>query len=109
MKQNALRRVAQGVAAGCILQLALPALAIEPQQIAQLEPRPLARAVERKLNSVAASPTASFAQGEAATTSTDSRSFFKSPKGVAALVLMAVGAGYVVYTATSQRLDNPVR
>lgn len=109
MKQNALRRVAQGAVAGCVLQLALPALAVEPQQIAKLEPRPLTRAVEQKLNSVAASPMANFAQAADTTTSTDSRSFFKSPKGVATIVLMAVGVGYVVYTATNQRLDNPVR
>lgn len=109
MKQNALRRVAQGALVGCTLQLALPALAVEPQQIAQLEPRPLTRAVELKLKSEPMATAPRFAQDAAASTSTDSRSFFKTPKGVATLVLMAVGVGYVVYTATNQRLDNPVR
>ena len=35
--------------------------------------------------------------------------FFRSGKGMLVLGLMAVGTGFAIYTATSERIDNPVR
>jgi hypothetical protein len=109
VKQSALRRVAQGVLVGCSLQLALPALAAEPQSSAPLEPRPLARAVEQKLTTLSTASATRFTQDAGSAAAASSQPFFKSPKGIAVLVLMVAGSGYVIYTATNQRLDNPVR
>lgn len=51
-----------------------------------------------------------FQQAPAAATEGDSSgSFFRTPKGVAVLVLMAVGTGYAIYSAKSERINNPVR
>jgi hypothetical protein len=44
-----------------------------------------------------------------AAASSDSPSFFKSPKGIAVILLMAVGTGYAIYSAKSERIDNPLR
>jgi hypothetical protein len=44
-----------------------------------------------------------------AASETSSKPFLKSPKGIAVILLMAVGTGYAVYTATNERIDNPVR
>ena len=51
----------------------------------------------RALTQVGASPSAPKSEG---------RSFFKSPAGVAALVLMTAGTGYMVYSAFHD--NNPV-
>jgi hypothetical protein len=73
------------------------------------QPRPLAAAVEQKTRTATATASPRFAQDASAAASTDSRPFLKSPKGIAVILLMAVGTGYAVYSATSQRIDNPVR
>jgi hypothetical protein len=48
----------------------------------------------------------------AATTTTESpRSFFRSPAGVAAIVLMVAGAGYVAYSIPkdNEKVHSPIR
>ena len=36
-------------------------------------------------------------------------SFFKSPKGVAALVLAVAGISYVIYSSQNDRINSPIR
>jgi hypothetical protein len=48
-------------------------------------------------------------QSTALAAGTSSESFFKSPKGVAVILLMAAGTGYAIYSAHSERIANPAR
>jgi hypothetical protein len=55
-----------------------------------------------------------FAQAQPApdtATSSDTRSFFRSPTGIAAIVLMVAGAGYVAYSIPkdNQKVHSPIR
>lgn len=54
-----------------------------------------------------------FAQAatDPAASSTDTRSFFKTPTGVAAIVLMVAGAAYVAYRIPkdNQKVHSPIR
>jgi len=58
---------------------------------------------------VATRPDARFAQATAPSEAPSGGSFFKSRKGALVLVLMAVGTGYAIYSASSERIENPVR
>jgi hypothetical protein len=74
-------------------------------------PRPVSAAAAAK---VAAFPAASLAQATPAApaaTTTDSRSFFKTSQGIAALVLMAVGTGLMIHSTQSDRdkVRSPIR
>ena len=72
----------------------------------------LAATTAAKLAALAPAASA-FAQTPPAadTGSSDSRPFFKTPKGVAALVLMVVGAGYVAYRIPkdNEKVHSPIR
>jgi hypothetical protein len=72
--------------------------------------RPLATATAAKLATLAPSARA-FTQETSPSSSGDSRSFFHRPAGVAALVLMAAGAGYAIYSVSHDRkpVKSPVR
>lgn len=48
-------------------------------------------------------------QAPAAESHTSSSSFFKSPRGVAALLLAAAGVSYVIYSSHHDRLHSPIR
>lgn len=39
----------------------------------------------------------------------DSTSFFKTPTGAVALAVMALGAGYAVYSVTHDRITSPAK
>jgi hypothetical protein len=59
-----------------------------------------------------APPPRALAQDPTAGASTgQSRSFFRSPTGVAAIVLMAIGAGYVAYSIPkdNEKVHSPIR
>jgi hypothetical protein len=75
-------------------------------------PSQLAATTAAKLATLAPAPSA-FAQTAPAAdpVSTDNRPFFKTPKGVAALVLMVAGAGYVAYRIPkdNEKVHSPIR
>jgi hypothetical protein len=81
-------------------------------------PRPAATGVKLSLAAAAQAraavvvPAASaYAQAAAAPATSSSRSFFRTPTGVAALVLMAVGGGYTLYSVSHDRkpVKSPIR
>lgn len=76
-------------------------------------PSQLATTTAAKLATLAPAPSA-FAQTAPAAdpaASTDNRPFFKTPKGVAALVLMVAGAAYVAYRIPkdNEKVHSPIR
>jgi hypothetical protein len=75
-------------------------------------PSPLATTTAAKLASLAPAPSA-FAQTAPAAdpAPADNRPFFKTPKGVAAIVLMVAGAGYVAYRIPkdNEKVHSPIR
>jgi hypothetical protein len=77
-------------------------------------PSRLAASTAAKLAALAPAPTA-FAQTQtppaADTGSSDNRPFFKTPTGVAALILMVAGAGYVAYRIPkdNEKVHSPIR
>jgi hypothetical protein len=57
-------------------------------------------------------PPARFTQDASATAAGgESRSFFRTPTGVAAIVLMAVGSGYALYSVSNDQkpVKSPIR
>jgi hypothetical protein len=75
-------------------------------------PSPLATTTAAKLAALAPAPSA-FAQAAPAAdpAPADNRPFFKTPKGVAALVLMVAGAAYVAYRIPkdNEKVHSPIR
>lgn len=71
----------------------------------------LAATTAARLATLAPAPRA-FAQTQAAPAAgTDSKSFFSTPTGVAAIVLMVAGVGFAVYSANHDRkpVKSPIR
>jgi len=60
---------------------------------------------------VAAAPPVRLAQDSGTTSSGGSRSFFRSPTGMAAIALMVVGGGYAIYSAHHDQkpVKSPIR
>jgi streptogramin lyase len=73
-------------------------------------PKPVATAAAAK---VAALPPneAAFATTQAASSPAtgDSKSFFKSPRGILAVTLAAAGVGYVIYSSHNDRVHSQIR
>lgn len=69
----------------------------------------LAAATSAKLAKLDTSNAVRATQRAAPSASTSSESFLKSPKGIAVILLMAVGTGYAIYSARSERIANPGR
>jgi hypothetical protein len=71
----------------------------------------LAAAVAVKLETLQPPAHAFVQAAPAAAPESGGRPFFKSPAGVVAIVLMAVGTGYVVYSASHDRkpVKSPIR
>jgi hypothetical protein len=87
-----------------------PASAAEPSTTPTSRQSSLAAATSAKLASLdAASALAATQASVPASADRTSQSFFKSPRGVAVIILMAVGTGYAIYSASSERIANPVR
>ena len=71
----------------------------------------LAAATTARLATLAPAPRA-FAQAQPAPASSgDSKSFFSTPTGVAAIVLMVAGAGFAIWSANHDRkpVKSPIR
>jgi hypothetical protein len=45
----------------------------------------------------------------AATNPLESKSFFKSPAGIVAIILVGVGAGYAMYSTSNDRITSPAK
>jgi hypothetical protein len=88
-----------------------PLAAAEVSTSAASQKISLAAATSAKLAKLEAKDAARATQSAAPATSSSagSQSFIKSPKGIAVMLLMAVGTGYAIYSAKEQRIDNPVR
>ena len=74
--------------------------------------KPLAAAAAAKLAALAPAEAAlatTTTQGAADPNAGDAKSFFKSPKGVLALVLAVAGVSYVMYSSHHDRLHSGVR
>jgi zona occludens toxin (predicted ATPase) len=109
-RNGRLRRTAHSsTAILCLGLLATPAIAATsvPPPTA---PRPLSTSARER---VARMDLSGAAQAGAATGTTDSttgeKSFFKSGKGVLAVVLLAGAVGYTVYSAHHNRVRSPIR
>jgi hypothetical protein len=88
--------------------LAAPVQATEPAPDAR-PAKPLSTAVAAKL---AAMPAPALkAQDPAPSAGGTDRGFFSTPKGVVAVVLMAAGLGYTVYSIKNDRdpVKSPIR
>jgi hypothetical protein len=92
-------------------------LAAPPASAAEAKPSTtagtsrLAATTAARLAKLAPAPRA-FAQAQAAPAAgTDSKSFFSTPTGVAAIVLMVAGVGFAVYSASHDRkpVKSPIR
>ena len=98
------------------LTLVAPPASAADAAAAPARPAPsrLAASTAAKLAALAPAPSA-FAQTQtptaADTGSSDTRSFFKTPTGVAAIILMVAGAGYVAYRIPkdNQKVHSPIR
>ena len=69
---------------------------------------PVAMAAAAKVAKLDSAEVAEATQAPAAEAESPS-SFFKSPKGVAALVLAVAGVSYVIYSSKHDRLHSPIR
>jgi hypothetical protein len=71
-------------------------------------PTPVATAAAAKVAKLDSAELAEATQAPAAESESPS-SFFKSPKGVAALVLAVAGVSYVIYSSQNDRINSPIR
>lgn len=104
----------RGLAA--LLAFAMAAALVAPPASAAEAPRPqsaarasLAAATAAHLAVLHPAPSAFLQEG--ATAPTESRSFFHTPTGVAAVVLMVVGGGFTVYKVSKDQkpVKSPIR
>ena len=102
---------ARAVAGALVLLLGL-AISTPPAAAGEMKApaRPLAAATAAKLAKLTPSARA-FAQETPGASSPDDRSFFQKPAGVAALVLMAAGVGFALYSINHDRkpVKSPIR
>lgn len=75
------------------------------------EPRSLSASAAAHVATLAPPPMALAQDPTATATTGESRSFFRSPKGVAAIVLMVAGAAYVGYKIPkdNEKVHSPIR
>jgi hypothetical protein len=111
------RPVALGLAFSMALACAAPlASAGEPAAIApssaSLSARAAAKVAKLKPTSRALMQTGSTTSTTSSTSgSSDNRSFFRTPTGIAAAVLMLAGAGFVAYSIghDNEKVHSPIR
>jgi hypothetical protein len=75
------------------------------------EKRTLSASAAAHVAAMAPPPRALAQEGTAAATTGESRSFFRTPTGVAAIVLMVAGAAYVGYRIPkdNEKVHSPIR
>lgn len=76
---------------------------------AAFEPKPVAEAAAAKLAALEPAEAALATTQATEPTSGDSKSFFKSPKGILALALAIAGVSYTIYSSQHDRLHSPIR
>ena len=89
----------------------LPALASDSTSASKATPQPkvsLQTAVAREAAKMATATTVARHDAQS-TGSTGGSGFFKSKPGMIALVVMAVGTGYALYSAQHDRVKSPAR
>ena len=89
----------------------VPALASEMTPASKAAPQPrvsLRTAVAREAAKMATATTVAR-HDEQSTGSTGGSGFFKSKPGMIALVVMAVGTGYALYSAQHDRVKSPAK
>ncbi|HET7293833.1 MAG TPA: hypothetical protein VFM88_15520 [Vicinamibacteria bacterium] len=69
---------------------------------------PVATAAAAKVAALDSAELAAATQ-DAATEPESGSSFFKSPRGVIALVLAVAGVSYVIYSSQNDRINSPIR
>jgi hypothetical protein len=90
------------------LTLAAPtAFAAGPATAAS--PRPIAAAAAAKVEAIPAATLAQAAPPAPATTDAGGKAFFKTPKGVAALVLTVGVAAWLIQSRSSDKVSSPAR
>jgi hypothetical protein len=96
-----------------LVMAAQPAVAGQLPKVQQTSPAKatLAAAADARVAAMTSAEVQAAVQQEPATMSTSSPSFFKTPKGVAVLVLMAAGFSYAAYSAVHDRnaVKSPIR
>jgi hypothetical protein len=82
----------------------------KPQQTSPAKAT-LAAAADARVAAMTSADVQAAVQQEPATVSTSSPSFFKTPKGIAVLALVAGGFGYAAYSAVHDRnaVKSPIR
>jgi hypothetical protein len=89
-----------------------PASAADARLAAPTAPSRLAVTTAARLATLAPAPRAfAQAQNAPAASGTDSKSFFSTPTGVAAIVLMVAGVGFTIYSVNHDRkpVKSPIR
>jgi hypothetical protein len=108
-RNNGLRRTAGGsIAILCLGLLATPATAaagVAPRTA----PAPLSTSARERVARMDLSRAAQAGAATGTTGSSSDKSFFKSGKGVLAVVLLATAVGYTVYSAHHDRVRSPIR
>lgn len=97
----------------CFAMAAPPAVAGQlpsPKPISS-NTAPLAASAAARVEAMTPAQVLATTQASPAAPTTSSPSFFKTPKGIAALVLIVAGAGYVAYAAVDDRkpVKSPIR
>ncbi len=95
------------------LTIAAPSVGAAESVAAAPEPEPplqapVATAAAAKVAALDSAELAAATQAPAEEAESPS-SFFKSPKGVAALVLAIAGVSYVIYSSQHDRINSPIR
>ncbi len=74
-------------------------------------PQPIAAAAAAKVEGLepAEAALATTQATEPDPTTSDAKSFFKSPKGILALTLAVAGVGYTIYSSQHDRITSPIR
>ena len=87
-----------------------PAFAAEPVPEPTPAPTPtLVEAAEAAVEALPASTLAQAAEPAPSTNESYDKSFFKSRKGIAAVVLMAAGLGIMAYAMSNDRVQSPAK
>jgi hypothetical protein len=88
----------------------LPALAGEATTTGTTPAPSIKASVETVLATQTLATTAPAARAQqTGTTDLGSKSFFRTPGGMAALVALAVGVGYAIYSTNNDRVKSPAR
>lgn len=104
-----------GAIARAVLLAVTAALIPVPAIGADTKPAPKVKTIRSSIREVAAREVAkssavrSAKRAEQNDPSKESASFFRSGPGIAALAVMALGAGYAVYSASHDRIHSPAK